>query len=111
MKRLPNGIELEPGEVAELVRAARAAVPDGLPTHPRDLYLAAVAEALEELVGGPRGAPPAFVIGPAPGPATVRRLALVRQGSRGMPPPPGEGARAALRDRRGDRRTLPGEVG
>lgn len=111
MKRLPNGIELEPGEVAELVRAARASVPDGVPAHPRDLYLAAVADALEELVGGPWGAPPAFVIGPAPGPATIRRLALVRQGHRGAPSPAAEGDRAALRAQRGERRAAPGEVG
>ena len=64
MKRLPNGVQLEPGEVAELANAARAAVSTGPPTHPRDLYLAAVALALEDLVGGPDAAPPAFLIAP-----------------------------------------------
>ncbi len=111
MKRLPNAIELEPGEVAELVRAARASVPDGVASHPRDLYLAAVAEALEELVGGPRGAPPAFVIAPARGSAAVRRLALVRQANRGMPSRGAGGDGAALRDRRSEACPAPGEVG
>ncbi len=61
---MPHGVELEPGEVAELARAARAAVPTGPPTHPRALYLAAVAQALEDLVGGPDAAPPAFLLAP-----------------------------------------------
>ena len=73
MKRLRNGVQLEPGEVAELANAARAAVPTGPPTHPRDLYLAAVALALEDLVGGPDAAPSAFLIAPV---ATVTAPAV-----------------------------------
>ncbi len=76
MKRLPNGVQLEPGEVAELAKAARAAVPTGPPTHPRDLYLAAVAFALEDLVGGPDAAPPAFLIAPVDRPATAQDVAV-----------------------------------
>ena len=81
MRRMPQGVELEPGEVAELARAARAAVPTGPPTHPRALYLAAVALVLEDLVGGPDAAPPAFLLAPV-GTGTVIRGAVWGQGTK-----------------------------
>ena len=54
-------IYLEPGEVAALAALARQAVPTGPATHPRELMLAAVADALRDMVDGI-----GVVVGPAP---------------------------------------------
>lgn len=57
MLSLDGVLLLEPGEVAELVRAAWRCVPDGPAQHPRDLFLAAVADALERAAGLDGGEP------------------------------------------------------
>ena len=62
MRSLDGFLLLEPGEVAELALAARRCVPDGPAQHPRDLFLAAVADALEHAAGLRGGEPVGLAI-------------------------------------------------
>ena len=67
MRSLDGFLLLEPGEVAELAGAARRCVPDGLAQHPRDLFLAAVADALERAAGLDGGEPVGLAVAACPG--------------------------------------------
>ena len=86
MLRMTNGLYLEPGEVAVLVDAARRAVPTGPARHPRELMLAAAADALAEVVEGD-----GVLVARAPaGVARRAAQAMVRSADRGR------GERAAV---------------
>jgi hypothetical protein len=56
-----DALYLEPGEIAVLAELARRSVPAGAPAHPNALLLAALGEALAEMVDGT-----GVVIAPAP---------------------------------------------
>jgi hypothetical protein len=56
-----DALYLEPGEIAVLAKLARRSVPAGAPAHPNALLLAALGEALAEMVDGS-----GVVIAPAP---------------------------------------------
>ena len=64
-----DALYLEPGEIAVLAKLARRSVPAGAPAHPNALLLAALGEALAEMVDGA-----GVVIAPAPASA-VRQAA------------------------------------
>ena len=69
MWQMQHGLYLEPGELAVLASLARQVVPQGAPTHPRDLMLAALADVLDQVVDGA-----GVVVLPAP-PEVVRQSA------------------------------------